>query len=118
MFTFAVPYRRFEEMEANVEESFLKRGLGEGGDRYWSHQEQDRSREELSGELTHLFPVFVLVGPEVFIHLYHAFEEFPSLFVNSLLIRGDLLGSYCFDELLTKGESLLFSSFYLAWDIW
>jgi uncharacterized protein (DUF169 family) len=25
MFTFAVPYRRFEEMEANVEESFLKK---------------------------------------------------------------------------------------------
>jgi hypothetical protein len=25
MFTFAVPYRRFEEMEANVEKSFLKK---------------------------------------------------------------------------------------------
>jgi hypothetical protein len=25
VFTFAVPYRRFKEMEANVDESFLKR---------------------------------------------------------------------------------------------
>ena len=74
--------------------------------------------EELGGELTHFLPVLILVGPEIFVLLHHAFEEFPSLFVNSLLVRVDLFGSYGFDKLLSEGECLLFSGFYLTWDIW
>ena len=73
--------------------------------------------EELGG-LTHLFPVFVLVGPEIFVLLHHAFEEFPPLFVNSHLVRVYLLGSYSFNKFLSNGEGLFLSSLNLAWDIW